>query len=77
MEQNLFLKYGLRALGYKTYKELADVPEDFLAPNASCMPKPTTEPSTNPDDRIHNIEIEISSDESGDEYESDDSELSF
>ena len=51
--------------------------EDFVAPNASCVPKPTTKPSTNPDDLIHNIEIEISSDESGDEYESDDFELSF
>ena len=48
--------------------------EDFVAPNASCMPKPTTKPSANPDDLIHNIRIEISSDESGDEYESDDSE---
>ena len=57
MEQNLFLKYGLRALGYKTYKELAEVPQDFVAINASRVPKPTTEPSTNPDDRIHNIEI--------------------
>ena len=51
MEQNLFLKYGLRACGYG---RLSDVPKDFVAPNVKPVPKPIVADSVDED-----IDIEV------------------
>ena len=61
MEQNLFLKYGLRACGYG---RLSDVPKDFVAPNVKPVPKPIVVDSVDED---IDIEVDISSDESENE----------
>ena len=63
MEQNLLLKYELRASGYG---RLSDVPEDFVSPNAVSIPKPIIS-DTAPELEEIDIEIYISSDESDNE----------
>ena len=42
MDQNVFLKCGLRAMNYGGYVQLSNVSGDFIAPNAAFMPKLTT-----------------------------------
>ena len=61
MEQNLFLKYGLRACGYG---RLSDVPKDFVAYNVKPVPKPIVADSVDED---IDIGVDISSDESENE----------
>ena len=61
MEQNLFLKYGLRACGYG---RLSDVPKDFVAPNVKPVSKPIVADSVDED---IDVEVDISSDESENE----------
>ena len=61
MEQNLFLKYGLRACGYG---RLSDVPKDFVALNVKPVPKPIVADSVDED---IDIKVDISSDESENE----------
>ena len=61
IEQNLFLKYGLRACGYG---RLSDVPNDFVAPNVKPVPKPIVADSVDED---IDVEVDISSDESENE----------
>ena len=39
MEANLFLKYNIRALGYRT--DLPKVQADWVAPNNTIFPDPT------------------------------------
>ena len=63
MDQNLFLKHGLRAINYVGYGRLSNIPEDCIAHYAAFMPKLTSK-TVPEDDILANVEIDISSDES-------------
>ena len=62
MEQNLFLKYGLRALNYTA--KLPEVRETFTALNEKEMPNPTVDPALVT--AYGCVDIIISSDEESD-----------
>lgn len=59
MEANLFLKYNIRALGYKT--DLPRVTDDFVAPNEGNLPEAVV--GEVHDDETSDVEIIMSDDE--------------
>ena len=59
MEANLFLKYNIRALGYKT--DLPRVTDDFVAPNEGNLPEAVV--GEVHDDETIDVEIIMSDDE--------------
>ena len=59
MESNLFLKYNIRALGYKT--DLPRVTDDFVAPNEGNLPEAVV--GEVHDDETSDVEIIMSDDE--------------
>ena len=66
MEANLFLKYNIRSLGYRT--ELPTPDDDWVAPNEGHLPPPKVDPDTEPSDLV-NAEIVIPSDDEEDNNE--------
>ena len=58
MEANLFLKYNIRALGYRT--DFPNVADNWEAPNQSCLPDAVTVESSEAQDSDDSNNAEIS-----------------